>query len=166
MNRCFNTALLIMVICITIYHPGFSAETINFGNSRSGIELISQDQSGMTLKIDVGAINLDKITRPEGTFTTISVDGFSRSHEIGEPSLPMINRLIAIPFGCETIRQSISKWKRFHYPIIISRILSFLFSHRFPSRRTRPRCRSSITQASTINPVTIVFHWLLLQTPV
>jgi len=101
LNKSLIKAILAVIIGLSLAGRTYAAQEINLGDTPSGVSLLNQTQSGLTLQIDIGSVSLDKITTKEGTFTVLSVDGFTRSHEIGEPSLPMVNRLISIPFGCE-----------------------------------------------------------------
>jgi hypothetical protein len=94
-------------VCLGFFGLALGAQTVRLGDVHSGIELLSQTQAGLTLRVNVGSISLDKITTKGGSFTTISIESFSRSREIGEPGLPMINRLIAVPFGCEVRAEAV-----------------------------------------------------------
>ncbi|RKX29644.1 MAG: hypothetical protein DRP47_01295, partial [Candidatus Zixiibacteriota bacterium] len=58
-------------------------------------------QDGLTLDIGVGAIQITEVTTPEGVFNLVAFEGCTRSHNLGKPNLPTVNRLISIPFGCE-----------------------------------------------------------------
>ena len=91
----------VALIGLALSGYGYSAQTIRFDNSSSGVTLLNQDRDGLTLSLNIGSIDLDTISITEGTFTIMTVDGFTRSQKIGEPNLPMVNKLISIPFGCE-----------------------------------------------------------------
>jgi hypothetical protein len=99
-NSLFRSIIIALFALFCVGHV-YGAQTINLGLEKSGVTLLNQTQTGLTLRVDIGSINLDRIDTGEGSFAVLTVDGFSRSHEIGEPSLPMVNRLISIPFGCE-----------------------------------------------------------------
>ncbi len=97
---------LFFFICFIIVFGGCLygttiASTINLQNESAGIKLLSQNDNELTLSVDIGSIKLNTVSTPEGEFTHLTIDGFSRSQEIGEPNVPMLNRLISIPFGCE-----------------------------------------------------------------
>jgi hypothetical protein len=94
----FVLAFLAMSI---VGDPALGRQAIRLGDEQSGIELISQDDNGLLLQIDIGALDLQPVSTDDGDFVLMSVDGFSRSHRIGEPALPIINRLISVPLGCE-----------------------------------------------------------------
>jgi hypothetical protein len=92
--------------CILIVLCGLAAtasayETLHLTNAPSGATLLSQDQNGLTMQIEVGDVGFIDVNTPDGQFVMMSVDGFARSLNIGEPNLPTLNRLISIPFGAE-----------------------------------------------------------------
>jgi PKD repeat protein len=75
--------------------------TIEVGSSESGVTLLSQDRNGLTVRVDVGSLHFVPVTTREGSFILPTIDGFSRSFEEGDPSLPIASRLISIPFECK-----------------------------------------------------------------
>ncbi|UCE66068.1 MAG: T9SS type A sorting domain-containing protein [Candidatus Zixiibacteriota bacterium] len=101
MNKTLTGMIRAVIFGLCFTAGAHGAQNINLGNNPSGVSLLNQTQFGLTLKIDIESIKLDKITTKAGSFTVLNIDGFTRSHKIGEPSLPMINRLISIPLGCE-----------------------------------------------------------------
>jgi len=77
------------------------SRTVGFSDSPSEITLIDQDNSGLTLNVNIGEIEFHQIRTKEGVFILPRVDGFTQSFEIGEPNLPMVNKLLSIPQGCK-----------------------------------------------------------------
>jgi hypothetical protein len=96
----FSFVVALLATSIVVY-PALGGQTIKLSDEQSGLSLLSQDDAGLLLQIDIGALDLQSVSAVEGEFMLLSVAGFSRSHRVGEPSLPMINRLISIPLGCE-----------------------------------------------------------------
>lgn len=90
-----------VIFCTIFAGASFGAQTIKLGDSPSGAVLLMQDQTGMSMRMDIESIELQQLTTPDGEFTALAIPGFVRSNEIGEPNLPTLNRIIAIPFGCE-----------------------------------------------------------------
>jgi hypothetical protein len=101
LRRFITGSLMIPVLFFIIGGIAFSEQTVNFKNSPSEIKLLNQDRMGLTLAVEIGSLHIIPVTTREGAFLLLTVDGFSRSHQIGEPNVPMINRLLSIPFGCE-----------------------------------------------------------------
>jgi hypothetical protein len=75
--------------------------TIDIGREESGVTLLDQDRDGLTVRMDVGSIHFIPVSTPEGSFILPRVDGFSRSFEVGDPTLPVASKLISIPFDCK-----------------------------------------------------------------
>jgi len=69
--------------------------------SPSGVTLLDNKTESLTLKFDVGMVDFHPVTTAEGEFVLPTISGFSRSFKTGEPSLPMVNKLISIPFDCQ-----------------------------------------------------------------
>ena len=92
---------LAVFTALALYVSNVTAETIAFNNPNSGVTLLDQDRSGLTLSMNIGAIDIDAISVRKGTFAVLAIDGFSHSQKVGEPNLPVISKVVAIPFGCE-----------------------------------------------------------------
>ena len=94
------TIAIVGIICL-IAGLATAGETIRFSDNPSGATLLSKDQTGLSLRVDLESIELQQVITKHGEFTALGVNGFNRSQNIGEPNLPVINRLLAIPFGCD-----------------------------------------------------------------
>ncbi|MCK4546459.1 MAG: hypothetical protein KAW17_03365 [Candidatus Eisenbacteria sp.] len=76
-------------------------DRIPVSDLESGIRLLDRTDDRMSFRITVGElVTMDVVTK-EGTFSRLMLPGFYSSREIGEPCLPMVNRLFEIPFGAE-----------------------------------------------------------------
>lgn len=76
-------------------------EVLQLGSESSGVTFLGQDESGTLLQVDIGSMRFRQTSTSEGDFVVAVVDGFTRSHRIGEPSLPMVNRILAVPLGAD-----------------------------------------------------------------
>ena len=101
MSRAFLISILLIVSAFCIPGVAYTTQTIDLNNSRTDIRLISRDRGEVVIEVNVGEINVTPINTKAGSFAMVTVDGFTRSHKIGEPALPMLNKILAIPFGCE-----------------------------------------------------------------
>jgi hypothetical protein len=90
-----------MFLAIALIGTASAGQMIRLGDMQSGATLLEQDQTGLTMRIDVGEIEINTVSTREGEFVQLTVPGFARSQRIGEPNLPVINRLLSIPFECE-----------------------------------------------------------------
>jgi hypothetical protein len=79
------------------------AETnvISLTPSGTRVELVDQNDHSLLFRVDLGELQAEEVLTPRGLFTRLSVPGFSRSHEVGHPELPSMNRLFEIPYGAD-----------------------------------------------------------------
>ncbi len=98
--------ILMMALCACLVSTAGAEQVLQLGSAPSGVTLLNQDQSGTMIQVDIGSVRFEQVSAIEGDFVMVRVDGFARSHRIGEPSLPMVNRILAIPIGAE-IRASV-----------------------------------------------------------
>ncbi|MEZ5359359.1 MAG: C25 family cysteine peptidase [Candidatus Zixiibacteriota bacterium] len=89
---------LVLWVCISF---AAAYESIEFSNSPSNIQFKDQDQSGVTMQVSVGELDMIPVQTKQGDFTLATVKGFGRSLRVGEPNLPQAKRLVSIPFGCD-----------------------------------------------------------------
>ncbi|MCP4582833.1 MAG: T9SS type A sorting domain-containing protein [candidate division Zixibacteria bacterium] len=101
MKKLLLQVCLVMAISVCAFGMAFANQTIQVGNAQTDVALLSQNQNELTMQVDVGALNLIPVSTDEGSFVMLTVDGFARSHNIGEPNLPMVNRVLSIPYGCQ-----------------------------------------------------------------
>ncbi|MDX9856901.1 MAG: C25 family cysteine peptidase [candidate division Zixibacteria bacterium] len=92
---------LLLVACLLWVGVGHATTTLQVSDAENAMTLLSQDNSGLTVRVDVGSLMFEEVVTQQGVYTLLSGAGLARSQRIGEPSLPTANRLISIPFGCE-----------------------------------------------------------------
>ena len=78
-----------------------AATTIKVSDGENGVTILGQDPSGLTLRINVGELELSPVTTKAGPFVMLSAKGLALSGNIGEPALPVANQLIAVPEAAE-----------------------------------------------------------------
>ena len=101
MRRLFFVTAFAVAVLIGFTGFSFADQSVIISNNPSGMRLLDQDPSGLTMKLEVGRIDFIPVSTPEGTFVMAKIDGFARSFDIGKPDLPVANKLVSIPFGCE-----------------------------------------------------------------
>ncbi len=97
MRKLLLNLALVFVLCAGV---AFGAQTVTVGTSQTDVALLHQDQVSLTMQVDIGEVGFVPISTNAGSFVMMAVDGFARSHDIGQPDLPVVNRIISIPFGC------------------------------------------------------------------
>ncbi|MBU0985298.1 MAG: hypothetical protein KKA42_15595 [candidate division Zixibacteria bacterium] len=62
--------------------------------------MLESKGDGLSLELNVGTVQFNTVNTKEGSFSLMTADGLGRSYNIGEPNLPHLRKLIAIPEGC------------------------------------------------------------------
>ncbi|MFQ5454030.1 MAG: C25 family cysteine peptidase, partial [Candidatus Zixiibacteriota bacterium] len=101
MGKLFLTNFWVLLFSVAITSSAFANQSIQLSNINDGVTLLEQDETGLTLKLEIGTLHFTDVWTKEGNFTLMSINGFTKSQRIGDPSLPMINKLISIPYGCK-----------------------------------------------------------------
>jgi PKD repeat protein len=78
-----------------------SAVRIKISDYETDVYVLEQDKNKVVVRMDVGSIELIPVSSVEGQFVLPRIEGFSRSFEVGEPTLPVASNLLSIPFDCE-----------------------------------------------------------------
>jgi hypothetical protein len=89
------------LLVLTLVVGSAMAATIPVKGNDSSLQLVNETASGLNFRIEVGQIDAQDIATREGNFTRLSIPGFHTSKLEGQPELPMMNKLIAIPTGAE-----------------------------------------------------------------
>ncbi len=101
MKKLVQCLVLTVFACVLLFGNTLASQSIQLSSSASGVTLVRQDQAGLTLQMEIGKIDFYPVSTSRGNFTLMSIDGFTRSQKIGEPDLPLANRLISIPFNAD-----------------------------------------------------------------
>lgn len=92
---------IVVVAALLWAGEGYATTNLQVSDAENSVTLLSQDNSGITMRVDVGTLMFEEVVTQVGVFTLLSGGDLARSQNIGEPSLPTANRLISIPLGCE-----------------------------------------------------------------
>jgi Peptidase family C25/Propeptide_C25/Peptidase family C25, C terminal ig-like domain/HYDIN/CFA65/VesB-like, Ig-like domain/FlgD Ig-like domain len=93
----------ILLVCLLLLSLSVFAGTIDLANSRTEVNLLSSDDFGLSAEFNISQLNSFDVNTKEGVFTQISILEGTHSTRIGEPKLPIIRKLIAVPFGAEVV---------------------------------------------------------------
>ena len=88
--------ILLLVPSLVLAAP---ARTIPVGPETNGLELVGADGSGLNFRATVGELRALEVATKGGDFARLVLPGFHSSKDLGAPELPMMNELIAVPFG-------------------------------------------------------------------
>ena len=74
---------------------------IDFGRAISSQECANVTNEGFTASFSFSGLTATEMTTEKGVFSNITMDGTYPAANVGEPSLPVVNQLIAVPFGAK-----------------------------------------------------------------
>ncbi len=95
--------LLGMLLLLAISAGFASAATIPVNGANSQLQLTNESKDELNFRMEIGTIEIMDVTTKGGDFTRLIIPGFHTSKIEGQPELPMMNRLIAVPAGAQAI---------------------------------------------------------------
>ncbi len=88
--------------------------TIPMAAEKSELTLVEQRDDFLVYRVTVGSIDAMDVMTKEGPFTRLLIPGFHTSKIEGAPELPMMNRLIEIPYGAASRIEVVSSHEPQH----------------------------------------------------
>ena len=77
------------------------AQHIELGVTKSAQTCANVTDEGFTASFSFSSIDASDISTEKGMFSTLTMNGTYPSGNVGEPMLPAVNKLIAVPFGAK-----------------------------------------------------------------
>ncbi|MBD3334927.1 MAG: hypothetical protein GF355_05375, partial [Candidatus Eisenbacteria bacterium] len=74
-------------------------QSLQLSDAMNQVTLVAQEEDRLSYRVEVGELAAMEVAAPGGSFTRLFIPGFHHSQREGAPELPMMNRLIEIPFG-------------------------------------------------------------------
>jgi len=91
--------LILGVISFSLY-PQYE-EVIQLSDSESEIQVKSISPESFSLKTMIKELKFESQIDENGSFSILEVEGFTRPSNIGQANLPVISKLIEVPYGAE-----------------------------------------------------------------
>ena len=85
-----------------------TTQEVQLGNTPNGVNLVNDNHNGVSLDFSVGSVVVSDVATKGGDYTLLAGQAMGRSQSVGDPNLPAIRRIIAIPEGCELDVQVLS----------------------------------------------------------
>ncbi|MCP4712993.1 MAG: Gingipain R, partial [Planctomycetes bacterium] len=102
MNKFLKTSLFINLILALFLIPVYGfAEEIIFEAPETSLQIMNSSPTRLSLLNSLATADSREIQTDEGLFTELLVPGYGRNHLVGKPQLPVLHKLIEIPFGAE-----------------------------------------------------------------
>ena len=99
MRATHGVAVCLLLLAVISAPAIGETRNISLGSADTRLELLAQGESDLYYRVEIGELVAMDVMTSEGLFTRLLIPGFHSSHDIGAPELPMMNRLIEIPYG-------------------------------------------------------------------
>ncbi len=90
-----------LLLLVLLSATALASSTIKVSDANSGVTILGQDPTGLTIRVDVGELDLVPVTTRAGEFVMLSAKGLQLSNRTGEPALPTAAQIIAVPEGAD-----------------------------------------------------------------
>ncbi|MBR4391892.1 MAG: T9SS type A sorting domain-containing protein [Bacteroidales bacterium] len=83
---------------------------IDLNGVKSAQQCENVSDNGFTATFSFGSIVAEEVSTEKGLFSNITMDGAYPSGNIGDPTLPAANKLIAVPFGANNVNVKVKNY--------------------------------------------------------
>jgi len=92
-----------LVICLFLANTAISNDTKKVVLDQDKTELAVKNDSPESLRIfnTISEIDFVELKTKAGVFAKMVVDGYTNNHKPGSPELPVLSKLIEVPYGAE-----------------------------------------------------------------
>ena len=91
---------LLFLIMVFVLHAAGQTE-IKLNSSKSGFTVLEQSPYKVKVKVNIDRLKTMAVNTSRGGFIELGVQGFSKIYDAGKPQLPVLGKLIEIPYGAE-----------------------------------------------------------------
>ena len=86
------------------------AQHIELGAAKSAQSCANVTDEGFTASFSFSSIDATEVSTEKGAFSSITMDNTYPAGNVGEPSLPVANKLIAIPYGVKDVTVEVKSY--------------------------------------------------------
>ena len=90
---------------------------IELGRAQSTQNCANVSQDGFSATFTFSSIEATEVNTEKGMFSTLTMDGTYPSGNLGEPSLPAANKLIAVPYGAKNLTVNVKSYSTSTYKL-------------------------------------------------
>lgn len=83
---------------------------IDLNGARSAQQCLNTTEDGFTATFSFGSIDATEVATERGVFSNITMDGTYPAGNIGDPTLPAVNHLVAVPFGANNVSVEVKSY--------------------------------------------------------
>ena len=107
---------------------------INLNGVRSAQECLNATNEGFTATFSFSSIDAAEVATERGVFSNIAMDGTYPAGNIGDPTLPAANKLVAVPIGANNVSVEVKSYSTAVYNLADYGIHS-LYPQQIPLRK-------------------------------
>lgn len=93
--------LLITAICFGVVFSSFSQNQINLNAIKNDFKLTQKGATKLSVFSSLSNVKTIQVSTARGNFTELGVDGYTKIYNIGKPQLPVLSKLIEIPYNAQ-----------------------------------------------------------------
>ena len=112
--RLLSAAFLMMGL---LFGTQVMAQHIELGAAKSAQSCANVTDEGFTASFSFSSIDATEVTTEKGVFSYITMDNTYPAGNIGEPTLPTANKLIAVPYGVSDITVDVKSYSTTVYSL-------------------------------------------------
>ena len=112
-----KTCLLLVAFSLLIGTQAFAQERIDLGKTASVQQCSNVTDDGFTANFSFSNLIANEIQTEKGVFSNITMDGTYPTGNIGEPSLPAVHQLIAVPYGAQNVTAEVVNYTTTEYKL-------------------------------------------------
>lgn len=105
--RLLSAAFLMMGL---LFGTQAMAQHIELGAAKSAQSCANVNDEGFTASFSFSSIDATEVSTEKGAFSSITMDNTYPAGNVGEPSLPVANKLIAIPYGVKDVTVEVKSY--------------------------------------------------------
>ena len=95
----WRTFFLLLITLLVAAAVRAEVRLLSLAENRTRLDLVAQSSGELSFRIILGELHAREVVTAAGPFTQLTLPGYQISRAVGEPALPLLNRLIAVPFG-------------------------------------------------------------------
>jgi len=96
-----SLAYLGISLACLFFAANVSAQTIEISGKATAFELIESSNNHLVIQNSLSKFNYFDVNTNQGRFTEFIIPGYGTTMEVGNPKLPVMKKLIEVPYGCD-----------------------------------------------------------------
>ncbi len=93
--------ILALIILLTSVLLLGANQSIALPSQTDNVEIMNNSESGFDVNFTIGSIESFDVQTKAGDFSQLRISGFAYTNEIGSPKLPVLRKIISVPWGAD-----------------------------------------------------------------